>query len=101
MTTCALRCSGQWSKGRTGRAGALPSFWIDYGYVHEGQQFVERALGRRDGITAPVRAKALHAAGWLAVMQGEFRRAEALCQESLALYRELHDPREMASVLER
>ncbi len=82
-------------------AGALPSFWIDYGYVHEGQQFVERALGRREGITAPVRAKALHAAGWLAVVQGEFRRAEALCQESLALYSELHDTRELASVLER
>jgi DNA-binding CsgD family transcriptional regulator/tetratricopeptide (TPR) repeat protein len=81
-------------------AGALPSFWIDYGNVHVGQQFVERALGRREGITASVRAKALHAAGWLAVVQGEFRRAEALWQESLALYRELHDTREMASVLE-
>ena len=80
-------------------AGALRSFWIDYGYVHEGQQFVERALGRREGITASVRAKALHAAGWLALVRGDFRRAEALCQESLALSRELHDPREMASVL--
>jgi predicted ATPase/DNA-binding CsgD family transcriptional regulator len=82
-------------------AGALRSFWIDYGYVYEGQQFVERALGRREGITAPVRAKALHTAGWLALLQGEYRRAEALCRESLALYRELHDPREMASVLGR
>jgi predicted ATPase/DNA-binding CsgD family transcriptional regulator len=81
-------------------AGALRSFWIDYGYVYEGQQFVERALGRREGITAPVRAKALHAAGRLALVQGEYRRAEVLCQESLALYRELHGPREMASVLE-
>ncbi len=31
-------------------AGALQSFWIDYGYVYEGQQFVERALGRREGL---------------------------------------------------
>jgi predicted ATPase/DNA-binding CsgD family transcriptional regulator len=82
-------------------AGTLGSFWIDYGYVDEGQQFVERVLEKREGITARVRAKALHAAGWLAVVQGEFRRAEALCQESLALYRELRDPREIASVLER
>ena len=48
-----------------------------------------------------MRAKALNAAGRLALVQGEFRRAEALYQESLALYRELHDPRGMASVLER
>src|SRR5258708_11789909 len=82
-------------------AGALQSFWIDYGYVYEGQQFVERALGKTRGITASVRAKALHAAGRLALVQGEYRQAEALCQESLALYRELHDPRGMASVLER
>jgi predicted ATPase len=82
-------------------AGVLRSFWIDYGYVYEGQQFVERALQRDEGITAPVRAKALNSAGWLAVWQGEYRRAEALCQESLELYRELHDPPGMASALER
>jgi len=106
-----LRAAMQWSveqgEDRQRRdiawrlAGALQSFWIDYGYVYEGQQFVERALGRREGITASVRAKALHAAGRLALVQGEFRRAEALCQESLELYRELHDPRGMASALER
>jgi len=44
-------------------AGALQWFWASYGYVREGQQFVERALGRREGITAAVRAKALRAAG--------------------------------------
>jgi predicted ATPase/DNA-binding CsgD family transcriptional regulator len=112
-----LRAAMQWSvergEDRQRReiawrlAGALWSFWgyryfwIDFGYGDEGQQFVERALGRREGITAPVRAKALHAAGRLAIVQGEFRRAEALCQESLELYRELDDPRGMAFVLER
>jgi len=106
-----LRAAMQWSmeqgEDRQRRdiawrlAGALQSFWIDYGYVYEGQQFVERALGRREGITTSVRAKALHAAGRLALVQGEYRQAEALCQESLALYREFHDPRGMASVLER
>ena len=82
-------------------AGALQRFWIDCGYVREGQQFVERALGIRERLSAPVRAKALHAAGSLALVQGEYQRAEALCQESLALYREFHDPRGTASVLER
>ncbi len=82
-------------------AGALYGFWMVYGHVREGQQFVERALVRDEGITASVRANALLGAGWLAFVQGEYRRAEALYQESLELYRELHDPRGMASALEQ
>ena len=82
-------------------AGALQLFWIDFGYVREGQRFVERALGRREGIATPVRAKALNGAGWLAIWQDEYARAEGLCQESLELYRELHDPRGMAFALYR
>jgi Tetratricopeptide repeat len=69
--------------------------------VQEGQQFVERALARDEGVTAPVRAKALHSAGWLAAVQGEYDRAEALCEESLKLYCELHDPHGMALALYR
>jgi predicted ATPase/DNA-binding CsgD family transcriptional regulator len=82
-------------------AGALQRFWFHTGYVHEWQQFVERALARDEGIIAPVRAKALDGAGWLALWQGEDVRAEALCQESLRLYRELHDPRGIAVALYR
>jgi predicted ATPase/DNA-binding CsgD family transcriptional regulator len=81
--------------------GALPSFWVVYGYGREGPQFVERVLEQSEGITTSVRAKALDSAGWLALWLGEYGRAEALCQESLQLYRELHDPHGMASTLER
>jgi predicted ATPase/DNA-binding CsgD family transcriptional regulator len=81
--------------------GALQLFWIDYGYAREGQRFVERALGRREEVPAAVRAKALNTAGSIALWQGEYGRAEALCQESLELYRELHDPRGMALALYR
>jgi DNA-binding CsgD family transcriptional regulator/tetratricopeptide (TPR) repeat protein len=82
-------------------AGALQWFWIAYGYVREGQQFVERLLGRREGITASVRARVLNSAGWLALWQGDDARAEALCQQSLLLYRELHDARGMEFALNR
>lgn len=82
-------------------AGALHEFWVVYGYVQEGQHFVEQVLGRREGIPASVRAKALNGAGSLALWQGEYGRAESLCQESLELYRELHDPRGMAIALYR
>jgi predicted ATPase/DNA-binding CsgD family transcriptional regulator len=81
--------------------GALQLFWIDYGYGLEGQRFVEHALGRREGVPAAVQAKALNGVGTLALWQGEDERAEALCQESLELYRELHDPRGMAIALYR
>src|SRR6266567_4356779 len=39
------------------------------------------------------RAKALHAAGWLASQQGDYAEARALFEESLAICRELGDAR--------
>ncbi len=80
---------------------ALQWFWVNNGYIPEGQQFVERVLSRDEGIAPSIRAKALHGAGWLALWQGEYERAERLCRESLHLYRELHDQRGMALVLHR
>jgi predicted ATPase/DNA-binding CsgD family transcriptional regulator len=82
-------------------AGTLQWFWVAYGYVREGQRFVEQLSERDERIAASVRAKALNGAGWLAIWQGEDARAEALCQESLELYRELYDRRAVASVLYR
>src|SRR6266566_1307186 len=82
-------------------AAALQWSWIVYGYVREGQQFVEKVLQRSEGVTAPVRAKALNGAGWVALWQGEYGRAKALCEESLQLYRELHDLLGMALALYR
>ena len=81
--------------------GVLYEFWVVYGHVREGQQFVEQALARDEGVAAPVRAKALNGAGWIALWQNAYERAEALCQESLALYRALQDRRGMAVTLYR
>ncbi len=80
---------------------ALQWFWVNYGYVREGQQFVERVLPRDEGVSPTVRAKALHGAGWVALWQGEYEQAEMLCEKSLHLYRGLHDPRGMALALHR
>src|SRR5207302_2529466 len=84
--------------------GALRRFWVVHGYLSEGRNFLERALAvgaahPGDGkaslagtrIEASVRAKALIVAGHLAIIQGDYERAEPLCKESLALYRELDD----------
>ncbi len=48
-------------------------------------------LPASEGIEASVRAKALIAAGNLAFIQSDYERTKILCQESLALYRELED----------
>jgi predicted ATPase/DNA-binding CsgD family transcriptional regulator len=70
--------------------GALLQFWCMRGYLSEGRVELARALaGSQGDVATPVRAKALLAAGTLAALQGDFAQAEALCGESLALFRAL------------
>jgi predicted ATPase/class 3 adenylate cyclase len=108
-----LRAAMQWSleqaqgergDGRTREialrlGGALRQFWYMRSDFSEGRDFLERALTLRDGVAASVRAKALVAATRLHVSLGSLDRAEALCEESLALYRELFDTAGIASSL--
>jgi predicted ATPase/class 3 adenylate cyclase/DNA-binding CsgD family transcriptional regulator len=71
---------------------ALVRFWLIRGHLSEGRTQLARALARSRGVVAtPVRAKALLAAGALACTQGDIAQAEALCGESLALFRALGD----------
>ena len=75
-------------------AAALRRFWRARGYLTEGRERLAALLalpleGGRDGS----RAKALHAAGWLAREQGDYGEARALFEESLEIYRALADPR--------
>jgi len=102
-----LRAALSWSLEQTGDAGAredernreialrlggaLRGFWRVHGHISEGRNFLEHALAAREGSAAFVQAKALLAAATLAYIQGDYERAEALCKESLALYRELED----------
>lgn len=75
-------------------AAALRRFWRARGYITEGRERLAALLalpaaGRLGGS----RAKALHAAGWLAREQGDYAEARALFEESLEIYRALADPR--------
>jgi tetratricopeptide (TPR) repeat protein len=76
--------------------GALWRFWVSYGHVSEGRTWLEGLLrqgpaGGGEGALAAARAKALSGAGALAHAQGDYRRAMALHEEALALFRELGD----------
>jgi non-specific serine/threonine protein kinase len=76
-------------------AAALRGFWEAHGHLSEGREWLERLLagqGSPDDVNAEhTRAKALNGAGWLALKQGDYERAVALCEESLTLGRELGD----------
>jgi predicted ATPase/DNA-binding CsgD family transcriptional regulator len=79
---------------------ALEVFWEVRGLYSEGRTFLEQALAGSKEVTVPLRARALSAAAGFAFAQSDYDRAEALCQESLVLYRELGDTRGIAFSLQ-
>ena len=75
-------------------AGALRRFWRARGYLSEGRERMAMLLSLSAAAARTAsRAKALHGAGWLASQQGDYECARVLLEESLAIYRELDDPR--------
>jgi predicted ATPase/class 3 adenylate cyclase len=72
-------------------AGALWRFWVMRGYWSEGYDWLKKALFKKDGVSAAVRAKALGRAGELALRNRDFVLAHTLLTESLTLCRELGD----------
>jgi predicted ATPase/class 3 adenylate cyclase/DNA-binding CsgD family transcriptional regulator len=80
-------------------SGALWRFWRVYGPVREGLDWLEKAISGSDGVQAWVHAKALYAAGELALLLSDDGRATVRGEESLLLYRELGDKRGIAASL--
>ncbi len=78
-------------------AAALWRFWYAHGHLSEGRRWLESALARP--ISPATRAKGLRVAGALAGQQGDYAQAETLLQESLALFRRLDDPWNIANTL--
>ena len=76
-------------------AGSLWPFWWLHGHLREGRRVFERALASAETVPVAVRAKALAGAGMLAMLLHDLGQAQALCQESLRLLREVQDLRGM------
>lgn len=100
-----LRAALHWLLSQSGNAeremalrlaGALWWFWSMRGFASEGSRWIEQALSRSEGVASATLARALNGAGMLALNQDLYDQAEALCEESLALYRHLKDKRNMA-----
>jgi non-specific serine/threonine protein kinase len=82
-------------------AGALLRYWEHHSHYSEEGKWLELALARASEEPAPVRAKALHAAGVVAFWQGDRTRAEATLKDALALFREAGDDGGAAFALNR
>jgi predicted ATPase/class 3 adenylate cyclase/DNA-binding CsgD family transcriptional regulator len=106
-----LRAALHWSleQGEAGQSmemalrlgAALEQFWVIRGYHNEGRTFLERALAAHEVAAAPVQAKALSTAGRLALNQYDMDQGEVLCEQHLALCRELGDTAGIALSLQR
>jgi tetratricopeptide (TPR) repeat protein len=79
--------------GRTEAAlqlvGALWRFWAVRGYYQEGRGWLEAALKGSSDASPGFRAKALNAAGYLALSRGDHQTARSLLEESLTIRRQL------------
>jgi predicted ATPase/class 3 adenylate cyclase len=80
-------------------SAALWGFWLERGYLSEGRRWLDAAHEARTRVSPATRAHALNGAGILAHYQGDYGQAEALCGESLTIYRELDDKHGIASAL--
>jgi predicted ATPase/DNA-binding SARP family transcriptional activator len=88
----ALSWSEQHDSERALRiAGALIDFWADRSYIREGLAWLERSLAQPGPLPAPLSAKALHGASYLAFLQGEYERGDQLGDAALALFQQLGD----------
>jgi len=80
-------------------AGALVLFWRIRGYISEGRMWLDQVVGAGAGGPAPLRAKAVWGAGFLAHMMGDSEVAIPLLEESLSLWTQLDDDQGRARAL--
>ena len=101
-----LRAALTWSmeRGET-EAGlrlavAIQRFWLVRGYLAEGRRWIETLLQQSEGVAAAIRARALFGAGSLAVHgQGDYVAGRSFYEQSLVLWRNMGDQRQIADVL--
>ena len=79
---------------------ALEQLWV-LGYVEEGQRWYRSFLERADTDATRLRAAALRSYASSAHFAGEIELAEQLCEESLAVYRQIGNDHGIAVMLHR
>jgi predicted ATPase/DNA-binding CsgD family transcriptional regulator len=79
-------------------AAYLWGFWFEHGHLSEGRGWLDEVLASSRA-SSTARARALAGAGILAHYQGDYSRAQELCEESLTVSRALEDRQAIAGAL--
>jgi predicted ATPase/DNA-binding winged helix-turn-helix (wHTH) protein len=101
-----LRAALAWSTEASSLEGlqlavALDAFWRIRGFLAEGRDWFTRLLDAVPiDLRTRLRARGLYAAGLFAILQGDYAAGKGLLQESLMLFREIDDPRNVAYALD-
>jgi non-specific serine/threonine protein kinase len=101
-----LRAALAWSTQASSLEGlqlavALDAFWRIRGFLAEGREWFTRLLDAVPiDIRTRLRARGLYAAGLFATLQGDYAAGKGLLQESLIIFREVDDPRNVAYTLD-
>jgi predicted ATPase/class 3 adenylate cyclase/DNA-binding CsgD family transcriptional regulator len=80
-------------------ACALWRFWEMHSHLNEGRSWLGALLQLPEMARTPLRARALHGAGVLAYLQGDYQQSGLYLQEGLELSRALRDDQGVASIL--
>lgn len=80
-------------------ATAMSRFWATAGFLGEGRQWIESALGITGDEPTAERAAALHGVARIALIQADHHRAVAAADEAISIRREIADHAGEASTL--
>jgi len=80
-------------------AGALHWFWYFSGLHTEGRDWLAKAIAAASAEPTTVRAKALNAAGRLALIQDDYTQTLPMLSEAVAIWREQESKRDLAYAL--
>jgi predicted ATPase/DNA-binding winged helix-turn-helix (wHTH) protein len=101
-----LRAALAWSTESSPMEGlrlavALDAFWRIRGFLAEGREWFARLLDVVPiDLRTRLRARGLYAAALFAILQGDYAAGKGQLQESLMLFRENDDPRNVAYALD-
>jgi predicted ATPase/class 3 adenylate cyclase len=76
--------------------GSESGFWIRRSHLSEGRKWLRALVDRGDDVPPLNQARGLWTIAELAYWQGDYRSAEPVCEQSLALFRELDDSKGVA-----
>ena len=102
-----LRAALEWFAARddavslNGLSAALFNFWLPRTQLGEGRRWLTRAMAHDEGVPALMRSRVRSAAGFLALLQGDYDAAGPLLDDGLTLAREAGDPFRIVKALLR